>query len=250
MADFRSYAPHADASDAEITLTPEESHHLIRVNRARAGDPVVAFNGRGDEWVCECFDADRRGARLRVVTHRKWPPSTVRIALAQALPKGKTFEAIIRKATELGVASIRPLVTARTEVRLDEARQEVKRQKWVATAVEAAKQSGNPFLPEIAPVQSIEDFLQTARDFDLRLVASLQENARPLRRVLEETEKPGPEQSRTAIWLVGPEGDLTAAEYAAAEAAGFEPVTLGPLVLRCDTAALYAASILHYELHL
>lgn len=248
MPDFRSFAPLAEPGPSEIILSPEESHHLVRVNRVRAGHPVVVFNGRGLEWLCECTDPDRRAARLKVASERKIPPLPFRIALAQALPKGKTLESIIRKATEIGAAEILPLVTARTEVRLDQARRDAKHDKWEATAIEAAKQSGNSYLPEIAPVQSLDQLFDRSADFDLKLVASLQPGATSLRSAFENCLEQGGKPPSRAVWLIGPEGDFTREEYEAAGQAGFVPVTFGPWVLRCETAATYALSILSYEL--
>jgi 16S rRNA (uracil1498-N3)-methyltransferase len=248
MPDFRCYAPVEDTDATEIVLSPEESHHLVRVNRARVGDPVIVFNGRGLEWVCTCTETDRRATHLRILSRQQTPPGPYPMTLAQALPKGKTFEQIIRKATELGVARIIPLVSERTEVRLDQARQESKHDKWQATAIEAAKQSGNSYLPEIEPVQSLADLLQREADFDLKLIASLHPGARSLHAVLRQHRADAVPSTHHPIWLVGPEGDFTPDEVEAATAAGFCPITLGRLVLRCDTAAAYALSILSYEL--
>lgn len=248
MPDFRSFAGGVEPDASEIVLSPEESHHLVRVNRARPGDPVVAFNGRGTEWTCECVEADRRAARLAVRSQQTFPAPPFQIALAQALPKGKTFDAIIRKATEIGATEMFPLATARTEVHLDQARRESKQGKWEAAAIEAAKQSGNSFLPAISPVRAIDEFLGADGGFDLKLVASLHTGAVSLRTALEKNLPVEGKSPVKAVWLVGPEGDFTEAEYHAAAEAGFIPVTFGPLVLRCDTAALYGLSILHYEL--
>lgn len=248
MPDFRCFTSVKTADAAEITLSPEESHHLVRVNRAREGDPVIAFNGRGLEWVCICIDPDRRATRLRVVSLRQTPAPACPLTLAQALPKGKTFDHIIRQATELGVARIIPLVSERTEVRLDHARQESKHDKWEATAIEAAKQSGNSYLPEIEPVQSMAEFLHRSHDFDLKLMASLHPGASSLRSaILQHRTDVGP-PILCPIFLIGPEGDFTPEEVEAATGAGFLPITFGHLVLRCDTAATYALSILRHEL--
>src|SRR5690606_9824007 len=122
-------------------------------------------------------------------------------------------------------------------------------EKWEHAAIEAAKQSGNAWLPDIRPVQSIDQFVSDgARGHDLRLIASLQPGARPLREVLQRFREEKGRMPASAVWMIGPEGDFTTAEMAAASNAGFEPVTLGPLVLRCETAATYALSILSYEL--
>lgn len=243
MPDFRSFARVTDPRPTEIVLAPDESHHLIRVNRARVGDPVVVFNGQGAEWTCECAEADRRAARLIVKSTRRIPTPAATVTLAQALPKGKTFDQIIRKATELRVSRIVPLVSERTEVRLDDARADSKHGKWEATAIEAAKQSGNAHLPEILPIQALDSFLKTADSFDLKLVASLHPGAGSLRPVLQNQA----ETPQNAVWLIGPEGDFTPDEIAAATTAGFVPITFGPLVLRCDTAAIHALSLLQYE---
>ena len=247
MPDFRCFAPHAAAGESRITLSPEESRHLVRVNRARTGAEVSVFDGRGNEWVCELVSTGKE-AVLETRTHAVLPPPPCPVILAQALPKGKTMDQIVRKATELGVAEIVPLLTARTEVRLDAARGETKTDKWEQTAVEAAKQSGNSRLPVIAPVQSLSDWLAAARLPDLRLVGSLHPGARHLRSVVDELRSANAFPPSSAGWVIGPEGDLTPEEMEALLSAGCKPVTFGRAVLRCDTAAITALGILHYEL--
>lgn len=249
MPDLRSFVRPVELDPAEIRLDPEESHHLVATNRASAGDTVVAFDGRGNEWVCECLAADRREAVLKVRFRQKIAPLPYRITLAQALPKGRFMDSIVRMATEVGTAAIAPVRSERTIVQLDGAAEEHKTGRWEAAAIEAAKQSGNAWLPEILPVQTAEHFMaEGARDQDLRLIASLQPGARPLGAVLRRfREEKGRAPVRVA-WMIGPEGDFTSAEMALARNHGFEPVSLGPLVLRCETAAIFALSILSYEL--
>ena len=152
MPDFRAYAPTATAESRELCLGTEESHHLVAVNRCGRGDPVVAFDGRGREWLCECLDPAKGGAVLRVKSTRQAAPLPCALTLAQSLPKGATMDEIVRQATELGAARIIPLLSERTQVHLDPDRAEKKVEKWRTTAIEAAKQCGNPWLPEIAPV--------------------------------------------------------------------------------------------------
>lgn len=249
MPDFRAYAPHAPADAAEIRLGPEESHHLVAANRCNRGDPVVAFDGRGREWRCECLDAAKSAALLRVHTTMQAIRPPHALTLAQALPKGATMDEIVRQATELGAARIVPLVSERTQVHLDGDRAEKKVEKWRVTAVEAAKQCGNPWVPEIAPVQKLDALLATAaQDYDLLLVASLHSGAKPLRGVIEHWRAAHGRSPERVLWLVGPEGDFSPAEMTACIMAGVVPVTLGPLVLRCDTAAVAALSVLAHEL--
>lgn len=247
MPDFRVHSP--APADGLITLPPGESHHLVAVNRARSGDTVVAFDGHGTEWTCELTDARKAGATLRVLATHTLPPLPCAVTLAQALPKGGAMDDIVRHATELGAARIVPLETGRTQVHLEGSRSDRKVEKWRVTALEAAKQCGNPFLPELAALQSLDSFLSgdIVRDAQLKLVASLHPGARPLRdcMALFRTEQGRPPES--AVWLVGPEGDFSVSEMERIGAAGFQPVTLGPLVLRCDTAATVALGILSHE---
>lgn len=248
MPDFRVYCRPAEREPVEIRLSPEESHHLIVVNRARAGDPVVAFDGRGSEWLCELIGDRKHAAVLKVRSARIAAALPFEITLAQALPKGSTMDAIVRKATELGVAHIVPLESERTQVHLDSDRSDKKIEKWQVAALEAAKQCGNPWLPEISPLQEAAAFMEAAQDYDLRLVASLHPGARSLKPVLAAFAAANGRPARKVLWLIGPEGDFTPAEMERATRGGFEPITLGPLVLRCETAAVYALSVLSYEL--
>jgi len=252
MPDFRVYVGGARPPGAlaaplpPLGLSPEESHHLVIVNRARVGDPVTAFNGRGTEWTCTLEKADRKHAQLAVQSFRQAPPLPFRLSLGQAMPKGNSMDDIIRKATEIGAAEIIPLETERTQVHLDEDRLYKKGEKWKIDALEAAKQCGNPWLPEIHPVQTAAQFIASASAYDLKLIASLRPGSQSLN-VAGRVAPNAPGPARVLI-LIGPEGDFTPAELDQAEAAGFVPVTLGPLVLRCETAAVYALSILSHEL--
>lgn len=248
MPDFRVHCTPPTAPLAEIILSPGESHHLVVVNRAGAGDRIVAFDGRGTEWNCILTAPDKRAARLRIEATHRAAPLPFAITLAQALPKSSQMDDIVRQATEIGAAHIVPLVSERTQVHLAADRSDRKIEKWETAALEAAKQCGNPWLPEISPVQSFAAFLPSAADYDLKLVASLAPDAKSLKPILSEFAAKHARPPSRVLWLVGPEGDFTPAELSAAHAAGFEPITLGPLVLRCATAAIYALSVLSYEL--
>jgi 16S rRNA (uracil1498-N3)-methyltransferase len=248
MSDFRAYSPDVPAGAAEIRLSPEESHHLVSVNRCGRGDPVIAFDGHGREWLTECIDPAKHGAVLHVREARAAATRRISITLAQALPKGSTMDDIVRQATEVGAARIVPLISERTQVHLDGDRADKKVEKWRTTAIEAAKQCGNPWLPEITPLQKLDAFLPTSGSYDLKLVASLHAGTTSLKQALALHAARHPQPPRNAVWLVGPEGDFSPVEMTTAITAGFMPVTLGPLVLRSDTAALYALSILSNEL--
>ncbi len=248
MPDFRAYCPTTESAPAEIRLSPEESHHLVVVNRCGRGDPVVAFNGHGREWLTECADPSKSATILRVKSARPAAQRAFAITLAQSLPKGSTMDEIVRQATEVGAARIVPLLSERTQVHLEADRADKKIDKWRTTAIEAAKQCGNPWLPEITPLQKFGEFVGGAKDYELKLVASLHAGTTTLKKALGTYAAKHGHAPRTAVWLVGPEGDFSPTEMTAAITAGFVPVTLGPLVLRSDTAAIYALSILSNEL--
>jgi 16S rRNA (uracil1498-N3)-methyltransferase len=248
MPDFRAFCQPPNAEPTELTLTADESHHLVVVNRARIGDTVVAFDGHGTEWICELTGDRRNAALLKVRFKQKIKSLPYEITLGQALPKGPGMESIVRKATEIGAARIVPLESERTQVHLDEERSDKKIEKWQTAALEAAKQCGNAFLPEVAPVQNAATFIESAHGYDLKLIASLQPGAKSLKSVLGTYQSANSRPPRKVVWLIGPEGDFTPAELSKAKSAGFEPITLGPLVLRCETAAVYALSVLSYEL--
>ena len=248
MPDLRVFCAPSTAEAVSLLLSPEESHHLVTVNRARAGATVTAFDGRGMEWICTLEESDRRNAKLKVRFGQRAKPLPYEITLGQALPKGGLMDAIVRKATELGIARIVPLESERTQVHLDPDRTERKIEKWQGAALEAAKQCGNPWLPEISPRQNASAFMESARGFDLKLIASLQPGSKSLKSVLAVFRTGSAYPPRKVLWLVGPEGDFAPAELNLARTCGFEPITLGPLVLRCETAAIYALSILSYEL--
>jgi 16S rRNA (uracil1498-N3)-methyltransferase len=248
MPDFRAFCQPSVADPKEIGLSPEESHHLVAVNRAAAGATVVAFDGKGSEWICELAEAGKRGAVLKVRFSQKAKPMPWRITLGQALPLGGAMDSIVRKATEIGATRIVPLESERTQVHMDGDRSDRKIGKWQTAALEAAKQCGNPWLPEIGPVTPASAFMEASRGHDLKLIASLQPGAKSLRSVLAQYRSAHGRAPRDVLWLVGPEGDFTPAEMGLSRTCGFEPITLGPLVLRCETAAVYALSVLSYEL--
>jgi 16S rRNA (uracil1498-N3)-methyltransferase len=248
MPDFRVYALPAVSDPKEILLSPDESHHLVAVNRAAAGATVVAFDGKGAEWICDLANADKRAAQLKVRFAQKAKPLPWRITLGQALPLGNAMDAIVRKATEIGVARIVPLESERTQVHLDGDRSDKKIGKWQTASLEAAKQCGNPWLPEIGPVTPAAAFMEAAKGYDLKLIASLQPGAKALKSVLASFRAAQHRAPLNVLWLIGPEGDFTPAEMGQSRTSGFEPITLGPLVLRCETAAVYALSVLSYEL--
>ena len=251
----RFYIPSAAWNPDDLRLDESESHHALNVLRLKPGERVVAFDGGGVEATAEIAPESTKSAvRLKVRQTAKTPALSCRITLAQAIPKGKNMDFIVQKAVELGAAEIAPLLSERVVSRLDDVSDAVaKREKWQAVAIEAAKQCGQNWLPEIGLPQAPKTFFQNRSGvgaFDLMLIASLQNDARHLRDYLADFSAANPQKPRpaSALVLVGPEGDFTPAELSLARSAGCRPITLGPIVLRVETAALYCLSVLSYEL--
>jgi len=239
----RFYLPPTDWNTPTPSLDASESHHALDVLRLTANDRVVVFDGRGGEATAQITALAGKTAHLKILQKTTTPPLACAITLAQAVPKGKNMDFIIQKAVELGAARIAPLISDRTVVQLDEGDAIKKLTKWRETALEACKQCGQNRIPEVLAPRSPKAFFESGERFDLQLIASLQPDARKIKDVL--AEQPAP---RTVCVLVGPEGDFTPAELALAKSNGCQPVTLGPIILRTETAALYCLSVLAHEL--
>ena len=250
----RFYIPPAAWNLDNLTLDEAESHHALNVLRLATGEKVVVFNGQGTEATAQIAEGStKREIHLQVLHKAKTPPLPCRITLAQAVPKGKNMDLIVQKATELGATEIAPLLSERTVTKLDDGEGAAAKQaKWQATVIEAAKQCGQNWLPSVALPRTPKDFFGSLGrgSFDLMLIASLQHDSKHLRTLLEEhaTGHPNGGKPASALILVGPEGDFTPAEIGLAKSAGCQPITLGPIVLRTETAAIYCLSVLSYEL--
>jgi 16S rRNA (uracil1498-N3)-methyltransferase len=265
----RFYLPPNEWNPAAPILSGAEAHHCQKVLRMAPGAKVILFDGRGREMTAEIVTIDGAKIRLRSLHESATPPLRCRITLGQAIPKRKNMDLIVQKAVEIGAAEIAPLISDRTVVRLDPESAAQKQAKWQTVALEAAKQCGQNWLPEVRAPQTVRDFfsgvaagvspatpkiLRPARpplhqnNFDLALIGSLQPDALHLKSILSEYLNEHGRLPATVLMLVGPEGDFTPAELSLARRHGCRPITLGPIILRVETAAIYCLSILSYEL--
>ncbi len=229
-------------------LPPEESYHCAVVLRAEPGDRIHLFDGRGTEILATLIEVTPTRTTYRIESRHHTPRLPAALTLIQALPKNKSMDLIIQKATELGVSRIQPLLSERSVVRLDEANAQSKLHKWRQITIESAKQCGQNWLPEILPVRWAREFFQQRPDYPAAFIGSLQPGARTFRHWLAYiAAQLGAPPTEVAV-CIGPEGDFSPAELSCALSVGYLPVTLGPIVLRSETAAIYSLSVLNYEL--
>lgn len=218
-----------------LSLGGDEAHHCIRVMRKRPGDEIEIFDGEGRMARAIIEEAGKRNVSLRLAgVEIRQALSPVR-EVAVGIPKGKTMELIVQKAVELGASRIIPLVTEQGNVRLggEEARR--KQGKWQRLALEACKQCGQNFIPEVTVPGGLREWLAEDQWNDgdrLSLVAALEGERRGLREALALS------REKDARMAIGPEGDFSPKEYHFLAERGFEPVSLGPLILRTETAVL------------
>lgn len=237
--------PEAVIADEQVVLDARESHHLVRVFRAREGEAVELLDGKGRRYLGRLRRADARAAVVAVERVEDSVAPRPELTLLQSIPKGKAMDLILRIATEIGVARVVPVFTAQGEVQLKGERLQGKVEKWRLTMIEACKQCGLPFLPELVEPQTLGDWLGgvVMDPGKIRIVASLEAGSRPLWETLETVNPVG-----EVTVAVGPEGDFSLAEYAAFSRAGFVPVRLGANVLRAETAVAYLLSVLDQRL--
>jgi 16S rRNA (uracil1498-N3)-methyltransferase len=244
----RFYLPPEKMSGSSLTLHEGDAHHAVDVLRLRKGEEVTVLDGAGREVRCEVESVHRRDVLLKVCKSLLHEPLPYSVTLIQAVPKGKTFETIIQKATELGVAKIIPLLSSRVVVHLNDESTESKIEKWRHVAIEAIKQCGSAWLPQIEKPLSFPELLKQAERFDLSMVGFLGSGTSHPRTFFEDFAREHQRQpKRVALW-VGPEGDFSPEEVSAILSLGTKPITMGPLVLRSDTAAIYGLSFINYEL--
>ena len=230
----RIYTSQELVADQHIELEEKPSHHLSKVLRLKEGAPIILFNGRGNQYHAIIDSIGKKNLSINIkeceATNNESP---LHIHLGIAVSKGDRMDWVIQKATELGVNSISPLFSMRSEVRLKGDRAEKKIQHWQQVAISACEQSGRTLIPTVNNIQQLSHWVRES-NADKKLV---------LHHRTDETLEDHQSVSRVAL-LIGPEGGLDTKEIMLAEESGFEALALGPRVLRTETAPLAAITLL------
>lgn len=220
----------------KLSLDEKNSHHLARVLRANVGDELTVFNGQGGEYFATIHAINKKSVE---VTIKSFSPreakSPINIHIAQGIARGEKMDFIVQKATELGVHEITPIITERCNVRLSGEREEKRWQHWQLVAISTCEQSGRNDIPHINPPIDYYGWLKNVQ-FDLGYVLSPHVQQKTISNEL-------PDQATIAL-IIGPEGGLSDKEVEAAQQANFQSLCLGSRILRTETAALAAISVL------
>ncbi len=219
-----------------IQLEEAASHHLSKVLRMQAGRELILFNGAGGEFAATINEVSKKYVSVLIAEHTADNrESSLQLELAIGISRGERFEWVLQKATELGVTKITPLITERTEVKTGGDRQEKLQDRWQHILISACEQCQRNLLPELSAPMQISDWLNTV-NADLRFVLHHRDS-----KTLPAEQKP-----QSVSLLIGPEGGLSENEIALAQAKNFAALTLGPRVLRTETAPVAAISLVQY----
>ncbi|ASS76098.1 16S rRNA (uracil(1498)-N(3))-methyltransferase [Tumebacillus algifaecis] len=226
-----------------VTITGDDVKHIVRVLRMEAGEQVIVCDGVGHAYLVELTELGGEQVVGRIMEQlADTAEPRVKITLAQGLPKGDKMDLIVQKGTEVGISRFVPLEMARCIVQYDQKKEQKRRERWQKIAKEAAEQAHRTLIPSVGIGMTLKQLVGNLDGFDLVLVPYEGEKARGLREVLQEH----PDVGHICV-VIGPEGGISEAEIETALAAGAIPVTLGPRILRTETAGLVTAACICYQ---
>ncbi len=235
----RFFVSGKDLHEKRGRVSGEELEHMRRVLRLRTGDRVTLFDDQGweHEGVIRAY-TDEIGEVEILSSFRPERESPLEVTLAQALGKGEKMDWVVEKATELGARRIAPFFSSRTVPKLDREKLERRKSRWERIALAAAKQSGRGRIPEILPARDFADLIGRSWECQLKLFFWEGESGQKLARIRRERGR-----LDSVLLVIGPEGGFSPEEASQAKRCGFQPVSLGRRILRTETAALAALSI-------
>lgn len=232
----RIFTEQALTAGAEIQLEEQASNHLSRVLRMQEGRSVIVFNGQGGQFNATISAIKKKAVLLSLDeydSHNQQSP--LQSELAIAISKGDRMEWVVQKATELGIHRITPLTTENSQLKLNAERAQKKHHQWQQIAISACEQCGRNIVPEVAPIIPLQQWLSTVKA-DKKLVLHHRSS-----------EALTAEKPDSVALLIGPEGGLSTTEIDTALQHGFKALTLGPRILRTETAPLTALSIMQFQ---
>ena len=232
----RIFTPQALASNSTLVLAEAQSHYLSKVLRMQAGRELILFNGEGGEYSAEISAVHKKHVDVSVkefaAENRQ---SHLQLELAIGISRGERMDWVLQKATELGVTKITPLMSERTEVKLGGERADKKMEHWQQILISACEQCQRNLLPELSEPKQFSDWISEC-NAELKFVLHHRNNQG----------LPQDKTTQSVALLIGPEGGLSDDEIAQAIAYKFSALTLGPRVLRTETAPLAAISLVQY----
>ncbi|QRG69550.1 16S rRNA (uracil(1498)-N(3))-methyltransferase [Brevibacillus choshinensis] len=230
-------------TDHEVTIVGDDVHHIVNVMRAREGEEIFVSDGAGRSAVAKLVSLSAKEVRASVLEllceQRELP---IRVTIGQGLPKGEKMEWILQKGTELGAYSFFPFSSERTIVKLDAKKEAKKLERWRKIVKEAAEQSHRDVLPQLLAPVSFREALEAGKQYTHCAIAYEKEGGTTMHQTLTEM---NPDDS--LLVLIGPEGGFSPDEVALAEEKGFLPVSLGPRILRTETASQYVLACASYQ---
>jgi 16S rRNA (uracil1498-N3)-methyltransferase len=228
-----------------IEIRGNDYRHISRSLRLKVGDRIIICNGKGWDYLVllDIFSE----VSVQAIVEKKIINSNeagVRIALAQGIPKNNNMDYIVQKSTEIGVYKIIPLKSSRTIVELDEKKEKKRLDRWQRIAEEAAKQSNRGIIPEVEIIYDIKNLSKIFSNYDIVLVPWEEEKQNNFKSIIKNFFL---KEIRNILLIIGPEGGFSSSEINFIKSAGGIPITLGPRILRTETAGIVSISIMLYE---
>ena len=227
---------------SEIIITGEDVNHISKVLRFAVGDQLTLVDGQGLEYIVEIVSQTKSEVKTKIL--QQFSSNTeakLKLTLVQGLVKGEKMDWIVQKATELGVHRIIPVATERTIVKVDDKKGNQKVERWQKIAVEASKQCRRSVIPQVAPISSLQEIFSAVPESALAIIPWEEEKSTGLKGALNRGNFP------EIFVFIGPEGGFTSLEVEMGKTKGVIPVTLGPRILRAETAAVTVASAVMYH---
>lgn len=224
------------SQDTFPNITGSDVHHIKNVLRLKPGETIELCDGLGKVYEAKILDMDNNQVNCRIISETQTNAEpAVKVTLAQCLPKGKKMDLIVQKATELGATKIIPVLAERSVSKA------YKISRWQKIAREAAEQSGRAIIPEVQETTSLKQLLAQAKNFDLALIPWELEKDNNLKKVLLN------KTPKSILVVIGPEGGFSQSEINQAKEVGFKPISLGPRILRTETAGLATLASINYH---